>query len=204
LDGNWVSELAALLNVGAPAEDLVASNGADDVLGFWFDELEPADWFKKSAETDVKIGRRFLNLYRSVGELAAQDLAVTGRQSLAAVITLDQFPRNLFRGHAQSFATDSKARDIAVRAIDNGFDQAMTVNERVFLYLPFEHSEDMADQEKAVALIGALGDENYTSFAVAHRNVIEQFGRFPHRNAAFGRTSTPQELEYLAKPGSGF
>lgn len=176
----------------------------DDVLTFWFEELEPADWFKKSDVTDARIRDRFLELHGTLSQLPAASLATSSRQAIAAVIVLDQFPRNLFRGDAKSFASDAQARAIAVAAIDAGLDTELTMDQRVFLYLPFEHSEDMADQDRAVELIGALNNDNYTQYAIAHRDVIARFGRFPHRNEILGRASTPDELAYLAEPGSGF
>lgn len=176
----------------------------DDVLAFWFEELEPADWFKKSDATDAKIRDRFLELHGTLSQLPAADLATSRRQAMAAVIVLDQFPRNLYRGDAKSFASDAQARAIAIAAIDAGFDKDLTIDQRAFLYLPFEHSEDMADQDRAVELISALNNDNYTQYALAHRDVIARFGRFPHRNEILGRASTPQEQAYLAEPGSGF
>ncbi len=201
---DWLGELAALGSASSSGFDSSSDRWSDDVLAFWFEELESADWFKKSDETDTKIGTRFLKTYKYVSESSNEDLVSSGRQVLAAVIVLDQFPRNLFRGHAQSFATDAKALALANRAIEAGYDQKMTLNERVVLYLPFEHSEDLANQYRAVSLISALDNENFTQYAIAHRDVIERFGRFPHRNSILGRQSTPEELAYLAEPGSGF
>lgn len=179
-------------------------NWVDDVLTFWFDELEPADWFTKSDETDTKIRTRFLALHQQLAAQPVSALAASSRQALAAVIVLDQFPRNLFRGDAQSFATDAQALAITKAAIEASFDRGLTVDESVFLYLPFEHSENLEDQDRAVDVISALGNANYTEYAIAHRDVIRKFGRFPHRNAILGRSSTEQELAYLAEPGSGF
>jgi uncharacterized protein (DUF924 family) len=204
MDGNWVSELFALLAAPSAADSVVPENWVDDVLSFWFEELEPADWFKKSDATDQKIHDRFIKLYANVARMPVQDHGSSARQSLAAVIVLDQFSRNMFRGSPHSFGTDRMARKIADAAVKAGLDQELPREQRVFLYLPFEHSEDLADQERSVALISALGDERYTEYAIAHQKVIEQFGRFPHRNEVLGRQSTEQELEYLAKPGSGF
>jgi len=111
---------------------------------------------------------------------------------------LDQFPRNMFRGTAAAFATDAKARQLPDYAVARGFDVGLSVDERLFLYLPFEHSEDMADQERALALISALGNPHYTDFARQHKDVIERFGRFPQRNAALARMSTMEEESFLA------
>ncbi len=183
---------------------LLPESWIDDVLAFWFDELEPADWFKKSDATDAEINTRFRNLYEGLSQIPAEDLTGSIRQALAAVIVLDQFPRNLFRDNAQSFAMDAKALAITVAAIEAGIDQGLTLDQSVFLYLPFEHSENLADQERAVELIGALGNANYTQYALTHRDVIKRFGRFPHRNKVLGRASTTEEDAYLAEPGSGF
>jgi uncharacterized protein (DUF924 family) len=122
----------------------------------------------------------------------------------AAVIVLDQFSRNLFRNSARAFAADPLARKLAARAIEQGVDAALPPEQRIFLYLPFEHSEDRADQARAVALTNALGNENWTRYALAHQALIERFGRFPHRNAVLGRESTPEELEVLKQPFGAF
>ncbi|MGI9479229.1 MAG: DUF924 family protein [Hyphomicrobiaceae bacterium] len=192
------------MNADAPDNLQLPETWAEDVLKFWFEELEPADWFKKSDETDATIRARYLNLYERLAQVSVDSLLDSSREALAAVIVLDQFPRNLFRGDPKSFATDAKARAITEAAIDAGFDQGMSVDEAVFLYLPFEHSEDLADQNRCVLLMEALGNENYTQYAIAHRDVIVRFGRFPHRNAILGRASTAEEDTYLVEPGSGF
>ncbi len=176
----------------------------EDVLSFWFEELESADWFKKSDATDNKIRFRFLTIHETVAGMATAELVTDERTALAAIIVLDQFPRNMFRGSPKSFATDGKALEIARAFAGSGFGEGLSIDARVFAYLPFEHSENLADQHRAVELIGALGNDEYTRYAVAHRDVIERFGRFPHRNAVLGRVSTPEEEAYLAEPGSGF
>ena len=131
-------------------------------------------------------------------------MAVDAEGALALAILLDQFPRNIYRGTPRAFAADAKARDAARNALAAGHDQAVAPFMRAFLYLPFEHSEDMADQDRSVALFRALGDEKYLGFAIGHRDVIARFGRFPHRNEILGRRSTPDELAYLRQPGAGF
>jgi uncharacterized protein (DUF924 family) len=197
-------ELVALLSGPSPGEDWAPANWVDNVLGFWFGELGPAAWFKKRDETDALIRERFSKLYAALARREPDAFLDTPRRALAATIVLDQFPRNMFRGHRQAFATDPLARAIAAEAVDKDFDADMTTDECAFLYLPFEHSEDLADQHRAVELISGLGDDQYTRYAIAHRDVIERFGRFPHRNAVLGRTSTPAEEDYLAQPDSGF
>ncbi|MGD9784816.1 MAG: DUF924 family protein [Hyphomicrobiaceae bacterium] len=177
---------------------------ASAVLSFWFDELGPGRWFASSDETDRLVRQRFQTLH---GELAAAPLATllaSAETVLAAVIVLDQFPRNMHRGEAAAFATDANARALADAAIARGFDTSLDKHGRLFLYLPFEHSENLPDQERAVALISALGDATLTDYAVRHRDVIMRFGRFPHRNSALGRPSTDEEAAFLTQPGSRF
>lgn len=175
-----------------------------DVLRFWFEELGRKAWFVKDTAVDAQIRDRFAPL---IDQLAAQpiDEAVTSAdRALASVIVLDQFTRNVFRGTARAFATDALALGIAKTAVDRGLDQRLPADRRVFLYLPFEHSEDLADQDRCVQLTAALGDAEYARYAELHRDVIKRFGRFPHRNAILGRTPTLEELEFLKQPGSSF
>jgi uncharacterized protein (DUF924 family) len=174
---------------GLPAE-------AAGVLRFWFQELTPEQWWRDE-NLDQQIGARFLDLYHVLRRNVPEAWLETPRGVLAAVLVLDQFPRNMFRGTAAAFATDAKARLLADRAIARGFDADLSVDERLFLYLPFEHSENPADQERALALISALGNAQYTDFARAHKDVIDRFGRFPQRNAALVRVSTPEEAVFL-------
>lgn len=174
-----------------------------EVLRFWFEELTESNWFQKSEDLDALIRNRFLALRE---QLAADDGpgAATPRAILATVIVLDQFSRNLFRGDPRAFAADTVARRISRFAIEKGFDSAMTRHERMFLYLPFEHSEDAGDQMLALELIGRLGSEDLTRYSLAHKEIIDRFGRFPHRNDALGRHSTAEELEFLRDPKSSF
>jgi uncharacterized protein (DUF924 family) len=176
---------------------------AEDVLSFWFQELTPRDWFAKSDELDARIRERFLALYETLATEDAVELHGP-RELQAAVIVLDQFSRNLFRNNARAFAADPLARKLAARAIEQGLDAALPPEQRIFLYLPFEHSENRADQARAVALTSALGNENWTRYALAHQTLIERFGRFPHRNAVLGRESTPEEIEALSQPFGSF
>ena len=125
----------------------------------------------------------------------------TADGALALVILLDQFPRNLYRGSAHAFATDAFARAAARAAVEAGHDQAIQPPLRLFFYMPFEHSEQQEDQDRALELISRVGDEGYTRFAVLHRDIITRFGRFPHRNACLGRQSTDEELAFLADGG---
>ena len=174
-----------------------------DVLRFWFEELPHADWFKKNAAVDAQIRDRFLALH---ARLLAEDGhgLETPRAMLAAVIVLDQFSRNIFRDDARAYAADPLARRIARSVIDQGLDATMAAQEKRFLYLPFEHSEDARDQRRSVKLIEPLGDPEMTKYAIAHQVIIDRFGRFPHRNAILGRRSTPEEIEFLKSPMSSF
>ncbi len=177
----------------------------EQVLDFWFvgdPAIHRKEWFERSAEFDASC-ERFADALRHAKSGAFDHWAETPRGALALIILLDQFSRNLHRNSPDAFAADAKAREIARGAIARNFDQALGPVERMFVYLPFGHSEDLADQDQAVQLFTPLGEEILRHTA-DHRDVIRRFGRFPHRNAALGRTSTPEELEYLAQPGAGF
>jgi uncharacterized protein (DUF924 family) len=170
-----------------------------EVLEFWFDELGEAHWFAKSEEIDAQIRGRFLSLHEWI--VADAGIGATAqRPLLAAVIVLDQFSRNLFRGTPRAFAADPVARRLSRTAIKQGFDIAVKQQERLFLYMPFEHSEDREDQALAVELIARLGNEEWTSYAITHKATIDRFGRFPHRNAILNRHSSPAEVELLQQP----
>jgi uncharacterized protein (DUF924 family) len=173
------------------------------VLHYWFEELGRSHWFSKNDATDAQIRDRFFELH---ARLMAQDDVDVGQPLpiLAAVIVLDQFSRNMFRESPRAYAADSIARRLARVALERGFDLTMTPAQRYFLYLPFEHSESVEDQALAVRLISALGDEEWTRFAVAHQVIIDRFGRFPHRNAVLGRISTAEEDASLQLPMSSF
>jgi uncharacterized protein (DUF924 family) len=175
----------------------------DEVLRFWFDELDEAHWFAKSAELDARIRQRFLPLHAALlGEQTP--IARTPRGLLAAVIVLDQFSRNMFRGSPRAYAADALALQLAGIAVEQGHDQAVGPRERLFFYLPFQHSEDRADQELALRLVIGLGRDDLTHFAEAHKRIIDRFGRFPHRNGVLGRVSTEEEIVLLQEPGNSF
>ena len=176
-------------------------NWVEDVLDFWFCELQPKQWFVKSEETDQLIRNRFRLLHERLANTAVDLLLDDRATALAAIIVLDQFPRNMFRDTPAAFASDPKALELAKQAVRLGFDLELKGERRIFIYLPYEHSEDLADQDQALALISAIGNTEYTRYAQAHREIICQFGRFPHRNAILNRPSTPQEEAFLA-PGS--
>jgi uncharacterized protein (DUF924 family) len=172
-----------------------------DILAFWR-AAGPDKWFEKDDAFDAEIRARFLATY---GAAAAGGLAGwenDAESAFALVIVLDQFPRNMFRGDARTYAADPLARAVAERAIARGFDQRFPPVERCFFYLPFEHSENLADQERSVALCRAAGDEEGVKYAEIHADIIRRFGRFPHRNRALGRATTPEEQAFL--DGGGF
>jgi uncharacterized protein (DUF924 family) len=171
---------------------VTASAWAPDVLDFWFGQPKER-WFKKDEAFDAEISERFGALWERERAKAADAFLGSADQALGAIILFDQFPRNMFRGEAKSFASDPLALEIAKAGVDRGLDEGVAKERRVFFYIPFEHSEDLADQDRAVALIAPLGDEEYTRYAHAHRNVIARFGRFPHRNAIMGREPTAEE-----------
>ena len=173
------------------------------VLTFWFSELTEDDWFRKDDAIDAAIRQRFLPLHE---ELLGGGVADDGppRLTLAAIIVFDQFSRNMFRGKARAFAADAAALRLARSAVGRGIDAGMTGKERLFLYLPFEHSEDIADQEKSVELTLKLDDEGLLHYAKAHRDIVKRFGRFPHRNEMLGRPSTAEEIAFLKQSGSSF
>jgi uncharacterized protein (DUF924 family) len=171
-----------------------------DVLAFWR-AAGPDKWFAKDTAFDDEIRARFLATYEAA---AARRLAWddTAEGALALLIVLDQFPRNMFRGSARAYAADPLAREVTTRAIARGFDSQVAVPERAFLYLPFEHSETLADQERGVALNRASGDADALKWAERHADIIRRFGRFPHRNAVLGRATTADEQTFL--DGGGF
>jgi uncharacterized protein (DUF924 family) len=181
------------------------------VLDFWFGPPPPmsrAEWFRKDPAFDAAIRARFGTLVEQAIDQGL-DWGDDAAAGLAQVVVLDQFPRNLFRGQARAFAGDAQARRLALDLIDRGAHLALHPLQRWFLYLPLEHAEDPALQDRCVELVGALAAADPAhggalDYAERHRDVIRRFGRFPHRNAALGRASTAEELAYLATPGSGF
>jgi uncharacterized protein (DUF924 family) len=187
-----------------------------DILQFWFDrqpdELGEGNarkvWFKKSPDFDREVRTRFLSVYDRAVAGQLDDWQETPEGCLALVIVLDQFPRNMFRGQPQSFATDARAVAIAEAALVRNFDQYLLPIQRWFLYIPFMHSENLEHQRRSVQLFSTLKDDPDVAsaypFAIRHQEVVERFGRFPHRNAILGRENTPEEAEFLKQPGSSF
>lgn len=184
--------------------ETAAPGWVSDVLEFWFEELEPRQWFVQDLAVDALINARFQTLPDEVAAVESDVLLRDAKTALAAILVLDQFPRNLFRNTMRSFAYDGVALQLAERAVELGYDKALSVDERLFLYLPFEHSEAVEDQERSVELISALDNSEYTQFAIAHRDIIARFGRFPHRNRILNRPSTEEEEKFLLLPGSSF
>jgi uncharacterized protein (DUF924 family) len=184
--------------------DEMAICAPEDVLNFWFEELSYDHWFTPSAELDRECGRRFQASHLALSRNLDDVWRSSPRNRLAAIILFDQLPRNMYRGAPLAFATDGLALREAKLAAGASADMAVPKDWRAFFYLPFEHSENLADQTMSVKLFTELGDPSYLDFAIRHREVIEQFGRFPHRNALLGRASTPAEEAYLAEPGAGF
>ena len=175
-----------------------------DVLAFWFSDTARKHWFARSDAFDAALRDALGALHdrAAAGELDAW--AATASGALALVLLLDQAPRNLHRGSARAFATDAAAVRHARAAIDAGHDREVDDDARLFFYLPFEHSEDLADQDRAVALCATLPNPLFHDYAIRHRDVVARFGRFPHRNAVLGRDSTAEEIEFLKQPGSSF
>lgn len=171
-------------------------------------------WWSKSAALDGELTARFTPLVEAARAGALDGWADTPQGALALILLTDQLPRNIYRGTAAAFASDPQARAVAVAGLDSGMDRQLAPIERVFFYLPLEHAESMADQDRAVSLYTRLFQEapaaqveryrNFLTFALRHRRVIERFGRFPHRNAIINRESTPEEISFLQEPGSSF
>jgi uncharacterized protein (DUF924 family) len=172
-----------------------------DVLAFWR-AAGPKKWFAKDDAFDAEIRDRFLATYEAAANGELDDWEASPEGAFALIVVLDQFPRNMFRGDGRTFAADPLARAVADRAIARGHDQPFAPSERTFFYLPFEHSEDLADQERCVALNRAFGDADGLKWAELHADIIRRFGRFPHRNKVLGRTTTPEEQAFL--DGGGF
>ena len=155
-------------------------------------------------EVDAEITRRFGDLYERFSEDVPDAWLRNPQGRLAAILVLDQFPRNIYRGSPRAFATGEKALAISKDAIAAGADKELPPEQRAFLYMPFQHTETLADQRRSLELFDALGNPENLDFAARHYEIIERFGRFPHRNAVLGRVSTPEELAFLEQPGSSF
>ena len=178
-----------------------------DVVAFWR-AAGSKKWFEKDAAFDDEIHRRFLMVHEAAAAGKLTDWEASAEGALALLILLDQFPRNMYRGTPAAFACDSHAQRIARNAVARGFDRDLLPVERWFVYLPFEHAEDRASQCKSLQLFATLrndpGSAGNMDYARRHYEIVARFGRFPHRNAILGRESTPEEIEFLKQPGSGF
>lgn len=181
----------------AAAAVTVPKDWAAKVLTFWFDEHDASHWFGSGPAFDAEVGQ-FEPWRQALRHRTADRFADAAETALAAVILFDQVPRNVHRGTAEAFATDELALAIAKAAVAAGLDDGLTVDQRLFLYLPYEHSERIDDQHESLRLIGGLGRPDLLDYAQKHYEVIRQFGRFPHRNAALGRASRPGEAEAIA------
>lgn len=175
-----------------------------EILSFWFDVPDRSAWFTVDPAFDARIRAAFGHLVLPATAGALDHWQARPDGAVALVLTLDQFPRNIHRGHAQAFASDAKAREVAHDLVAAGIDKRVPADHRPFLYLPFEHSERLEDQDLCCRLMAGLGDPEALDYAERHQRIIARFGRFPHRNQALGRTSTPEELEFLRQPGSSF
>ena len=171
-----------------------------DIIDFWFSEHAEDRWFRSTPDFDKEIGARFATLWCAGRQGELSDWEQTAEGALALVILLDQFPRNMFRGKPESFASGTEALNIAAEAIGKGLDQKLPDSQKIFMYLPYMHSESVIDQERSVALFQQAGLADNLKWANHHRDIIRRFGRFPHRNAALGRESTPEEEAWLASP----
>lgn len=187
----------------------------NDILAFWFSHQDDPDygksrkvWFKKNHAFDEEVRSRFYSDYEGAASGELDSWQESPESCLALIILLDQFPRNMFRGEARSFATDAKALNAAQHAVTRGFDKQMLSVQRWFIYLPFEHSENFENQRQCVALFEQLSDNpdnaSVIDYAIRHYEIIDKFGRFPHRNQILGRATTPEEAEFLKQPGSSF
>ncbi|TQS73832.1 DUF924 domain-containing protein [Rhodobacteraceae bacterium] len=168
-----------------------------DVRAFWFAPEVEKKWFLKDENFDGEVRDRFMATYEAARGDRLTNWRATAEDTLSLCLVLDQFPRNMFRGSRRAFESDAQALAVAQGAVNQGFDQEVAKERRAFFYLPFMHAEDLAVQDRAVALYTALGQEPNLGYAKEHRDIIARFGRFPHRNAALGRESTSEERAFL-------
>ena len=175
-----------------------------EILRFWFEEIDPSQWWKKDDAFDQLIRARFSEIHAQATRCELYDWRADARGRLAEIIVLDQFSRNMFRGSPLSFASDPLALALAQEAVSVKADLALSPTERSFLYLPFMHSESLKIHAVAMDLYQRNGIQSNLDFEIRHKQIIERFGRYPHRNGILGRSSTEEELEFLQQPGSGF
>jgi uncharacterized protein (DUF924 family) len=178
--------------------------GAIDVIRFWFEEAKPKDWFGKNVDFDEQIRARFCPTHEAAGRCELSSWRSTPEGRLAEIIVLDQFSRNLYRGSARAFACDPLALALAQEAVRAGADREVELTKRSFFYMPYMHSESLLIHDEAARLLDQPGLNENLKYESMHRRVIERFGRYPHRNAALGRTSTQDERDFLGEPDSSF
>jgi uncharacterized protein (DUF924 family) len=190
-------------------------NRAGEVLDFWFGrEGDPEygqfrnEWFRKDPDFDARVTEQFADLYEEAAAGSLDGWRDDAASCLGLVIVLDQFPRNMFRGDGRTHAEDDRALGASRYAVEHALDRELPAFQRMFLYMPFMHSESVEDQRRSVELFERLAGEegapDVVTYAVAHRDIVEQFGRFPHRNEILGRETTPEEAVFLTKEGSSF
>lgn len=179
-------------------------NTPDNILDFWFNETTPSQWWGKSEDFDKHIATRFGTLLDEASRCELYSWRDTPAGRLAEIIVLDQFSRNIFRNHSRAFACDPLALGLAQTAVTRGADLELNFTQRAFLYMPYMHSESPLIHSVAVSLFSQDGMGSNLEFELRHKNIIDRFGRYPHRNDLLGRTSTPEEIEFLGKPGSSF
>ena len=175
-----------------------------EILKFWFEEIEPPQWWKKDENLDRLITGRFADIHRRATLCELYEWRADARGRLAEVIVLDQFSRNMFRNSPLSFAQDALALALAQEAISVGADKSLSQAGRSFLYMPFMHSESLQIHQAATGLFRDNGNQSSFDFELKHKAIIQRFGRYPHRNSILGRKSTDEEIEFLKQPGSGF
>lgn len=175
-----------------------------EVVDYWCETVTPDQWWRPTPDFDTQVREAFAATHLALSREVTPEWRENPEARLAALIVLDQFPRNMYRASPLAFASDWIALREARLALEAGADAGVAADRRLFFYLPFEHSEALIDQDLSVALFAALAEPTYLDYAERHRAVIARYGRFPHRNAFLGRASSPEELAYLAEPGAGF
>ena len=178
--------------------DEIPDDWVEQLLAFWFDTHGEKNWFGGGPGFDAEVRERFADWREALRSQPVEAFTGDADTALAAVLLFDQVPSNVYRGSAEAFATDSAALGIACEAVRRGLDDGQSIERRLFLYLPFEHSEDIEDQRESLRLMASLGSADYLDFAQKHFDMIDRFGRFPHRNAALGRADRPGEAEAVA------
>ena len=176
----------------------------DDILSFWFEEITPKQWWTSSDDLDREIESRFGALHYAAGHCELYSWRESAKGRLAEIIVLDQFSRNIYRDHPNAFAFDSLALALAQTTVAANADNELDINQRAFFYMPYMHSESLMIHEVAVALFNQPGTEANLQFELRHKEIIDRFGRYPHRNAILGRTSTPEEIDFLKTADSSF